>query len=347
MIKIPVVFALMTMVPSMCWALSDACTNPKEYTIERRCYLTEDAWQRAPYKHVLKMWRKADGKVYCTANMVFGQIVTARHCIEDYNVSDLKFIAFDGREITVKYVGYENEFAYGKHNPFIDIVFLTPSEKDADFVKSNSINTAESINSVTSGSFVSVGCGGLKILSDKEIDLFQHAYSEFLQNNKEYVARNSDEDFGKPILDDGKTMNLTYLLSKEFYEKINPYLIKYGLGTAEDIFTNDSKNIKASLCDRFDQPDEDRELYGNCSGWHGDSGGGVYRISNGVNGNNILSSNLCNGTVCGLLGVQVAGLSFISKLPNRHLSPVSSMEPIMNTRFVSKKESSETDFGTE
>ena len=340
MIKIPVVFALMTMVPNMCWALSDACTNPKEYTIERRCYLTEDAWQRAPYKHVLKMWRKADGKVYCTANMAFGQIVTARHCIEDYNVSDLKFIAFDGREITARYFGYEAEFPYGSYEAFgPDIVFLTPSAKDAAFVKSNSVNTAESINSVTSGSFVSVGCGGLKILSDKEIDLFQRAYNEFLKHNKEYVARNSDDDFGKPILDNGQTMNLTYLLGREFFEKINPYLIKYGLGTAEDIFTNDGKNIKASLCNGFEQPDEGRHLYGYCKGWYGDSGGGVYRVSNGANENNILTSNLCDGVVCGLLGMQVGGLSFISKMPNRHLAPLAAIEPVLDIRFVPKTDS--------
>ena len=339
MIKIPVVFVLMTMIPSMCWALSDACTNPKEYTIERRCYLTDDAWQHAPYKHVLKMWRKADGKVYCTANMAFGQIVTARHCIEGYNVSDLKFIAFDGREITVKYVGYENEFAYGKHNPFIDIVFLTPSEKDADFVKSNSINTAESINSVTSGSFVSVGCGALKILSDKEIDLFQRAYAEFLNNTG---SRNTES--GQLISEDGKTVKL--LLERGFYEKINPYLIKYGLGTAEDIFTNDGKNIKASLCNGFEWPPRDRKLDGHCQGWKGDSGGGVFRVSNGVNKNNILSSNTCNGIVCGMLGVQVGGETSISKHPDLHLG-WATVEPVMDIRFVQNKESSDADSDTE
>ena len=321
----------MTMIPNLCLALSDACTNPSEYTVERRCYVTDATWQRAPYKYILKMRYKSDGLVFCTANMVSGQIVTAKHCVEDKDISDIEFIAFNGRKITIKYSGYESFFPFGAYNEFPDIVFLTPSANDEDFIKNNSINVLVDADSITNNSsFVTAGFGGLKILSDKEIKLFQQAYAKYLEDTGR-KQKKYDDILEQPVVDDGKTANLTMLLSKNFYKEIDKYLKMYGLDTAEEMF-RESQNMKASICVSFD-PIDSSMVYGRCKVWHGNSGGGVYRVSNVLNKDNMVSANLCGGTLCGFLGVVTDGLSFVSVDPDRHLSPMVGIEPVLEIKY--------------
>ena len=328
--KLSLVFILFGVVPNICWALSDACTNPDEYTIERRCYVTNDVWQRAPYKHVLKMQKRSNGLVFCTANMVKGKIVTARHCIENNNMFDVDFVAFDGRKIQIGYLDHLSKYPNEYYQR--DIAILEPSLWGTSFVTENSINVIDDASGeINNKSFINVGCGGLKILSDKEIHLFKQAYSEFLKNpNKQTVPAGEESDvLYNPIIDNGKTANLIpYLGQKGFLNEFTQYLQKYGLGSAEDLF-HDSYNMKMSLCTDFDLSRSLGLVYSNCKGWHGNSGGGVYRVSGVLDKNNFIKTNICNSDSCGFLGVYVQGLSLISSDPKKHLSPIMAIEPII------------------
>ena len=47
---------------------ADSCTNPSEYTIDRRCYVTDKQKQQKPYNATVGLI-DVDGYIYCTGTL--------------------------------------------------------------------------------------------------------------------------------------------------------------------------------------------------------------------------------------------------------------------------------------
>lgn len=278
-----------------------------EYTIDRRQYVSDFLWSKEPYKYVLKVFDKQRNTVMCTANMVGGKIVTARHCIQGSPLKNFEFIAFDGRRMTASFSDTQTDYSDwdSYYSLSEDYVVLIPDKSSQNFVADNSINTMNDYH--MNNAFISVGCGALKVMSNEEISKFKSAYMDFLAD--------IDSSFGETVIDDD-TINLTYMLSDAFYEDINPYLKKYGLVNSDKLF-HDSNNIKFSVCGDVNLKDdlEFGLIIGACQGWHGDSGGGLYSVPGelvkyGIYGNGHID----------FVGIHILGKTYISSNPSMHTS---------------------------
>lgn len=79
---------LITLIPTICFGLDDACTKPKEFTIDKRCYVTEDQKTTYPYNTVVALIGASE-KPYCTGTIIKGKdnspkvIYTAKHCTDN------------------------------------------------------------------------------------------------------------------------------------------------------------------------------------------------------------------------------------------------------------------------
>ena len=305
---------LLLFIPTFC--LADACTNQNEYTIDKRCYVTDSIWKNRPYKHILKMYDNAENIVFCTANMVAGKIVTAKHCVENKDVSNITFIAHTGTRISVQYINTEtNLYDYAPISQ--DWVVLTPKAEFQNFVKENSIYNVQDFSDFADSSFVIIGYGGLKILNDKEIKNLKKAYFEYLQAT----------DAANSSIKDDKTASVNQKIGG-FKDAITSYLHKYGFNSAEDVFM-DTNKMKLSICAYVENLSELNMISAKCQVWAGNSGGGLYGIRNVITKTDAVSDDLCdNYNDCGFCGVFVISGSFISTDPSSHVSKKAVVVPI-------------------
>ncbi|MBO4745587.1 MAG: hypothetical protein J5613_00760, partial [Alphaproteobacteria bacterium] len=90
-------FLLFLLCSPMMAGAADYCTNPDEYTVDRRCYVTEEQKTQKPYNSVVALID--GGGIYCTGTVVtpgtryspffsyntpnqVPVIVTAKHCTD-------------------------------------------------------------------------------------------------------------------------------------------------------------------------------------------------------------------------------------------------------------------------
>ena len=299
-------FLLLIFAPNIC--LADACTNPSEYKIDKRCYISDTTWQNKPYKHILKMYDNDANIVFCTANMVAGKIITARHCVENKDINKINFIAATGTRISVQHLHIETDSS--DYVPMSqDWVILTPTSEFQNFVKENSIYNVQDISGFSGGSFIVMGYGGLKILKDKEISDLKKAYLEYLGTT----------DFADSLLKDDDSIEINTKIVG-FKDGITPYLHKYGFVSAEDVFM-DTNNMKLSVCSNVGTFSDIDMILGNCQTWGGNSGGGLYGIRTLKTKANVIQNDLCNDYKdCGFCGVFTISRSFISTDPSVHAS---------------------------
>lgn len=304
---------LFMFIPIICFGFEDSCTNPKDYTIDRRCYVSDETWAKLPHKYVLKMYDKEIDLVFCAANMVSGKIVTAQHCFNDRDLKNVEFIAFDGTIITAEKLNiYTDEWGFSP-DFWDDWAVLTPKPEFKSFVTDNSIYNIKDISNDSQQTYITIGCGGLKILSDEEIEKFKNTYTEFLKNNTKYKESSAFGDFT-----DEATVDITTAIMKhDFLEDIEPYLQKTGMGTSQDIFV-DSNNLKLSVCDtalEYEGIEDKNWGFSRCQSWHGNSGGGMYGVPRTQN---IQSGISCKAPECEFFGVFTIGRSLISTDPKMH-----------------------------
>ena len=336
-------FLLIAMLPIN--LLADACTNPDEYTIDRRCYVDGATWAKEPYKHVLKMGDRT-GDPWCTANMVAGRIVTAKHCVLDKDLNNVKFTAFDGTEIYVDPMAESGSYYTEKqvidgeevkeeYNFEGDWAVLTPKSVYQKFVTDNSIYNVNGglgpLGSSLAGAafnvdFAVIGFGALKIMSDKEIKNFRRAYVDFLYDNGLY---DDTEDkihklHGKyPIDQAEKRDHIKHKMFKEvvtvdvsddswgqsFFWYGAEYMEKYGLDRW--IIDMDTDKLKVSYC--LNKWDKDKwGDYQGCQSWGGNSGGGAYSVADSsLNGAPSLFYSVTTSDGSYLLGILTRGWRYI------------------------------------
>lgn len=116
---------LIVLMPTVCLGLDDACTKPSEFTIDKRCYVTEEQKKTYPYNTVVALINQDD--VYCTGTIIsefnpsiIKRVYTAKHCtdVNDDNVPDetITIKTQDGAtyEATNKYI--PPTAAYGNYD---------------------------------------------------------------------------------------------------------------------------------------------------------------------------------------------------------------------------------------
>lgn len=79
---------LIVLMPTVCLGLDDACTKPSEFTIDKRCYVTDEQKKTYPYNTVVALI-KQNGYPYCTGTIIsefkvvdYRRVYTAKHCTD-------------------------------------------------------------------------------------------------------------------------------------------------------------------------------------------------------------------------------------------------------------------------
>ena len=248
--------------PTFGWALEDACTNPEKFTIDKRCYVTEEQKQQKPYNAVVGILQSYND-ISCTGTIVkIGDklfMYTAKHCVSQFSMiaTSLHFITVDNRDIVanVVNVGDFDDMWFEIENPDGDWAFYSFKEQDLPYV--NISNKSGDDNAV------SVGYGALKILQDSEIREMKEQYLDYMRRGENQYGEkvdldpNEDEEWGVVANGGLKTFHpaVKTFINKYFYER----------------FMNDSLNMKVSFCKYSSQ----NKTMG-CQGWTGDSGGGLF-----------------------------------------------------------------------
>ncbi len=253
--------SLLFLMPFVAMAEDDHCTKPDEYTIDKRCYVTEEQKTQRPYNSVALVesaeifFDEGQGNV-CTGTIVKEKdgkpyLYTAKHCLE-YVSGDVptgKYVTLqDSTQIWANrhVVPFENkEKVYGLHHEY-DWAVLKFKEEHEEKLKSIAVDKS---SKKTEPNAQLVGYGCLKIMSDKEISDLKRAYTEHLI---EYLEN------------EGRTANFTV------DDNINVYVTEDFLNQKKDL-VNDDENLKVSVCKYNQNGGGD-----GCQGWHGNSGGPIF-----------------------------------------------------------------------
>ena len=246
---------------------NDHCTNPKEYTIDKRCYVTDEQKQTKPYNAVVGLVNNKGN--YCTGTIIEDSgelyIITASHCTTDrdsyFNLvpqQSINVVMQNGQQVKTYCRYYSTGFDAKGVNDWA--LYSIQNSQNLPHVKQSALS------SVPEHSF-QIGYGSLKIMSDKEIHSFKEEYTKNLLNliKDEYESdpemkksvQNKDNDYG--FSKDGgisvftQDFNLT-----NFTDVMNNLMKNFNI-------LNDNNNLKVSQC-----------VSGSCQIWQGDSGSGVF-----------------------------------------------------------------------
>ena len=195
------------------FAVGDACTDPDEYTIDKRCYVTEEQKLQSPYNAVVATLK--DGGIWCTGTIVKNRndklyMFTAKHCVVDKQTGDsadiLQIQTQSGEQIAVNKMmvgGYKPGHAalndYGQWDRSTDlVVYAFPDGYDN--LASTQISNKQGTKTMNLGTKTYdarvVGYGVLKIMSDQEIDDFKQKYIEFLTTATGTKPDGSETQYG-------------------------------------------------------------------------------------------------------------------------------------------------------
>lgn len=258
-------------------ALDDACTRPGEYTVDKRCYVTD--WQKTqkPFNATVALVDE-DDFIYCTGTIVKGYygynnnrateqeketiyVYTAKHCTDRDN---------DGKSDTYLEIQLQNGARYkiqfarsGRYNTIDDY------NLKGDYALYTIINAPHNIpyagisrewilGKVLPINAQVVGYGALKIMSDAEIKKFKNKYIAFMKSQ----SQTADET----LYNGGVKTRERY--GKKFVEKLMDTEPAYW----SDLF--DDSELKISKCQYF----SDGHKHG-CQTWGGNSGCGIFNNS--------------------------------------------------------------------
>lgn len=169
-----------------------------EYTIDRRCYLTDEMKAAKPFDSVVA-FVDANYDIYCTGSIIKDTtdnnlyVYTAAHCVQRDRFSQRRILLNNGDTLIVEpvYVGIVKDFDIGfLRGELISVdaaVFKISQTYDHDipFAYIANKNNTDNVNIV--------GFGSLPIMSDKQIKDAKQAFASTLKqssdilNNAEYA----------------------------------------------------------------------------------------------------------------------------------------------------------------
>lgn len=257
---------------------ADHCTNPSEYTIDKRCYVTDEQKKEKPYNAVVAL---VDGNyVYCTGTIVkHGDkpwLYTAKHCTADENDSvrsKLEIKLQDGSELKV------TENNTGNYNIKYDV--FTKGDWAIYQLGISNVPSVEITDkkSIGFGPFTYdydarvVGYGVLKIMSDTEISEFRDRYIKYLKDKKNVEAQGKEKRYG---------------FKSGGIDTTNYYVINFIL--SEDSLGSDQA-LKVSNCKY-----SSNGKYTNCQSWGGNSGGPIFDDKNAIMGIHTRGNGIIGGS---------------------------------------------------
>lgn len=246
------------------------------YTYDKRKYVGA-AWGQEPYSYVLQVRKKGSTFVSCTANMIAGKIVTAKHCLVNKKLAEVEFVSHDGRVLCAN-GGHWGKYEEGKTETYSgDWAVLEPCQKDVEYVKKQSLNMfGEKVPvSASFGNLRYIGCGALKIMSDEEIKAFKMAYYKYVYDNAEKKPSMSRDEYAQNMYNKNKDDSIS--VSSGVGKKFVANMTKYGL--SGNIF-RDTGKLKVSFCNVKEDPNSVSIMRDvSCQSWGGNSGGGLYMMT--------------------------------------------------------------------
>ena len=275
-----IITSLLLFVPFMSMA-ADHCTDPKEYTIDKRCYVTNEQKKQKPYNGVVAI---LDGsRPYCTGFIREYEgnffVYTAKHCVVD---EIYKAKVYD--KITIRtQSGNEIDADFNRVGDFD--VASNPLDRQGDYaiyyissgykdrVKNLSVGlTKKKWQSKSTYNARVVGYGALKIMSDKEITDFKNEYKGYLAKKQINVKPDNEKKY---YFEQGGVLAVYDDLSGR--DVLNKFLLGLGKIKYEELFEN--TELKVSRCgfDSVAKPS-------GCQIWRGNSGGPVFDDSDNVMG---------------------------------------------------------------
>lgn len=289
-------------IPFCAWA-DDACTNPEAYTIDRRCYVTEEQKKEKPYNAVATLVYP-DGRTHCSGTVVKRQgltqddigyfFYTAKHCIDSNhdNIPDdlIRIKLPNGQEFNAQLVkkgNYNLANSTNQTGDWAKYVLQTLEHNSKDDVKDALGGAYVKINNSFARSTKDIriiGYGSLKIMSDQEIQQFKDDFIKFMETMS-FAQYEQTEDGG--IYGSG-IQNFINFYSSHFKDSL----------------------LKVSKCSQ----NAKSEITG-CQGWGGNSGGGAFDN----NGNLMWIITLGNYQIGGTgHGSIVGGINFLpfGRLPD-------------------------------
>lgn len=253
---------------------ADHCTNPDEYTVDRRCYVTDEQKTQKPFSSVVALVEKGD--IYCTGTLVKWVVLndlnhgaddiflfTAKHCTgndEDGQPDEVLQIKTQDENIfqvrVVKTGNYNiTSGAYGANRKTGDWAVYKLNREDAG--KVNHIMAYG--QSVNNGDAMIIGYGSLKIMSDAEIEDFRQKYIDFL---KDCGDKDAAYEIYNAEVDESIETDDSNWIYKDFKKNLDIWYRK-------ELFLDDG--LKVSECKYNSESDENR-----CQVWGGNSGGPVF-----------------------------------------------------------------------
>ena len=260
-------------VPFLSMAADDGCSpSLLLYTIDRRCYVTDEQKKKSPYNAVVALIDN-EGDAYCTGTVMkhssTGKLYvrTAKHCVIDSfdNIEkQLNIRAVSNRTYTADFVE-AGDFTTvgGEKNLTGDWAFYKINGKYDDGSVSRTHNTGASFFNLNKVNYEArlVGHGCLKIMSDAEIHNFKQAYIEYLENVfPEYdqsIENVKNAGFVEGGVDLDNAMVINFLEDNSILNR------------------NDCNRLKESVCG-FTSSGERIA----CQSWGGNSGGPVFDKEN-------------------------------------------------------------------
>ena len=274
--------SLFAFMPSVSMAaesmVTDHCTNPTEYTVDKRCYVTDAQKRTKPYNAVVALVDDETGYVYCTGTIVKDKngnpyLYTAKHCVADglgivadpitvRTQSDIKITADDPK------TGGFDTVAKGRDRSEDWAIYSIPS---AHQIASTNLTDKEGhwwdVAQLYNYDARVIGYGALKIMSDKEILNYKIKYLRYLRDEKGITATGNESQYGF----DGEGGVYAYYgdYSGPYVVNFFDYLIDNDHEYYKEVFQN--KKLKVSSCG-FSASGQSV----GCQIWGGNSGGGVF-----------------------------------------------------------------------
>lgn len=264
MIKILLLFFT---APTLSWA-EDHCTNPDQYTLDKRCYVTDEQKGDKPYSAVVGIVG-VSGNFSCTGTIVKGSdeklyIYTAKHCAHDGTGAILKRVSIKTQkatEITVT----ANMYGSGDTQSADFAIYSLPDNTDVDSVVIDNKERVDIDHDVNV-----IGYGWLKIMSDQDIKDFKTKYTNYLIDNKNIKKKELQRNYREYgfVYDENQSIGIE--LDKTFPSNYLIYLQATAATYYDSVF-KDVNKLKVSQCSFnfvYDKTD--------CQVWSGNSGGGMF-----------------------------------------------------------------------
>lgn len=254
---------------------ADHCTNPKEYTVDKRCYVTDEQKKEKPYNAVVALVNR--NHVYCTGTIIKWKnnlyVYTAKHCVVDKSGGasyTIKIRTQSGTEFIAQKnkIGNFDTVANGPNRSEDWAIYSVPSTYN---IASTNFTDKEGhwwdIMQLFKYDAQVIGYGALKIMSDKEISNYKTKYLRYLKDEKGIIAKGDESRYGF----DGKGGVYAY-----YGDYSGPYVVnflKYLAGNDSEYYRDVFRNtkLKVSSCG-FSASGQSV----GCQIWGGNSGGGVF-----------------------------------------------------------------------